>query len=135
VQRFLTSSVIAALTLIAAGCAGGTAKVSGVVSLDGHPVEGATVSFTPASGDGSGVGGSYGKTNAEGKYSLRTVNGDHPGAAVGKHKVTISLSKGDPNNPEGDAKEVIPARYNSKSELTYDVPPGGTDKANFELKK
>jgi len=124
-----------AVALATAGCGGGAASVSGVVTLDGKAVEGASVTFAPASGDGGGLGGSYGKTDAQGRYSLRTVAGDKTGAAVGKHKVSISLSRGDPNNPDSGGKELIPAKYNAKSELTFEVPSGGTDKADFTLTK
>lgn len=134
-RRFFASVSVLVVTLSALGCGGGPANVSGVVTLDGKAVEGATVTFTPDSKDGGGVGGSYGKTDAQGRYTLRTVSGDKPGAVVGKHKVTISQSIPDPNNAEGIAKELIPARYNAKSDLTFDVPSGGTDKANFDLKK
>lgn len=132
-RRF--GACITVFTLFAAvGCGGGTASVSGTVTLDGKPIEGASVTFTPASGDGGGVGGSYGKTDAQGKFTLRTVAGDRSGAAVGKHKVAISLSKGEnPKNPEAAQKDTIPAKYNAKSDLTFDVPSGGTDKANFDL--
>ena len=119
-----------------AGCGSSTASVSGVVTLDGKPLEGASVSFAPASGDGGGVGGSSGKTDAQGRYTLRTVVGDKSGAAVGKHKVTISLYKEDPKNPDGaGGKELVPAKYNVKSDLTFDIPSGGTDKADFALTK
>ncbi len=30
--------------------------------------------------------------------------------------------------------EILPARYNSKTELTFTVPSSGTDAANFDLK-
>jgi len=131
--RHFGTCIIAIALFAVAGC-GRAVSVSGVVTLDGKPIEGAAVSFTPASGDGGGLGGSYGKTDAQGKFSLRTVIGDKPGAAAGKHKVTISLSQGaDPNNPEAAQKELIPAKYNTKSELTFDVPSGGTNKANFDL--
>ena len=73
----------AVMLLVASGCGGNTVPVSGVVTLDGKPVEGAAVSFTPEKSDG--VGGSYGKTDAQGRYSLKTVIGDKAGAAAGKH--------------------------------------------------
>ena len=133
-QLFVPVVALVAAALVS-GCGGGPAAVSGVVSLDGKPVEGATVNFTPAAGDGGGLGGSYGKTDAQGRYTLQTVAGDKRGAAVGKHKVTISLSKPDPSNPEGAAKDLIPAKYNVKSDLTFDVPSGGTNKADFALTK
>lgn len=133
-MRLIRVGAVLLLAAAVAGCGGGSvAKVSGVVTLDGAPVEGATVSFTPASGDGGGVGGSAGKTDAEGRYTLRTVVGDRPGAAVGKHKVTISKFKEDPKNPEGKGQEFIPAKFNHNSTLTFDVPSGGTDKADFPL--
>jgi len=125
----------AALVLAAVGCGGSTGRVSGVVTLDGQPLEGATVTFTPAAGDGGGVGGSTGKTDAQGRYTLRTVVGDSPGAAAGKHRVSISLFKPNPNNPDQAGTDVVPARFSdpSKTELTFDVPSGGTDKADFRL--
>ena len=134
-KRAFVSIVGLVAVALLGGCGGGTPSVSGVVTLDGKPVEGATVTFTPASGDGGGVGGSYGKTDAQGRYSLKTVAADKAGAAVGKHKVTISLSQPDPKNPEGAAKDLIPAKYNVKSDLTFDVPSGCTDKADFALNK
>jgi hypothetical protein len=135
VKRAFVSIVVLGAVALVSGCGGGPASVSGVVTLDGKPVEGATVNFTPASGDGGGLGGSYGKTDAEGRYALRTIAADKPGAAAGKHKVTISLAKADPTNPEGAAKDLIPPKYNVKSDLTFDVPSGGTDKADFALTK
>lgn len=125
--------LLGAAALAAGGCGGGPAAVSGVVTLDGKPVEGATVSFSP---EGAGtVGGSTGKTGPDGRYTLRTVTADKPGAAPGKHKVTISLSRTDAKNPDGAVTDAIPAKYNTKSELTFDVPSGGTDKADFALTK
>jgi hypothetical protein len=125
-----------AVALAAAGCGGSTGRVSGVVTLDGQPLEGASVTFSPISGRDDGVGGSTGKTDAQGRYSLRTVVGDKTGAAVGKHKVSISLYRENPVNPDQAGKELVPPKYSdpSRTELTFDVPSGGTDKANFELK-
>jgi hypothetical protein len=121
--------------VIPVGCGGSTSRVSGVVTLNGQPLEGATVSFTPASGDGGGVGGSTGKTDAQGRYTLRTVVGDATGAAVGKHKVTISLYRENPTNPDQAGTETVPPQYSdpAKTELSYDVQSGGTDQANFAL--
>jgi hypothetical protein len=121
------------LAAVVVGCGGGNrASVSGTVTLDGKPAEGATVSFTPESGAG-GVGASYGKVDAAGRYTLETVIGDHRGAAVGRHRVSISLSQPNPQNPDRAATERIPTRYNVNSELTFDVPSGGSDKADFAL--
>jgi hypothetical protein len=135
-RRWWAGSLAAVALLAAVGCGGGTATVGGVVTLDGKPLEGAVVTFSPTGGDpNGGVGGSSGRTDAEGRYTLRTVIDDKPGAAVGKHRVVISKFGGtDPKNPEGGGKEMLPLKYSQNSELTFDVPAGGSDKANFDLK-
>lgn len=74
------------------GCSGGsngnrppTYPVSGTITLNGKPVDGATVTFEPMEGKGSAVG----STDAQGKYNLSTFNsGD--GAIEGQFKVSIS---------------------------------------------
>ena len=128
------------------GCGSGTtlAPVSGRVTMNGKPQEGASVNFEPqSSGEKKSLEAplnSVGKTDEKGEYSLETIKG-HKGALVGKHKVYISLHKvqpgsGDERVPRGGwpKKDLVPIRYNEKSELTIDVPSGGTDKANFDLK-
>ncbi|MBA4065906.1 MAG: hypothetical protein C0501_19740 [Isosphaera sp.] len=123
----------AAAALCLAGCGGGPEPVSGVVTLDGTPVEGAAVTFAPEAGDGGGVGGSYGRTGPDGRYTLKTVVGDRPGAARGKHRVTVSKTTADPANPDGRVREAIPARYTTPGALTVDVPAGGTTAADLVL--
>lgn len=134
-MRRVRIPLVALLILAATGCSGGIVPVSGVVTLDGKPVEGASVNFTPEKPESAGAGGAYGKTDSQGRYSLKTVIGDKPGTVAGKYKVTISLSRATPNNPDGPEKELIPTKYNAKSDLTFDVPPGGTDQADFTLTK
>lgn len=131
--RWWACGLAAVALLTAVGCGGGgTAAVGGVVTMNGKPVEGAVVTFNP---QGVEVSGSSGRTDAQGRYTLRTVLDDKSGAAVGKHRVAISQYKaGDPKNPESAGKETIPLRYNQNTELTFDVPAGGTDKADFDLK-
>ena len=125
--------VAALLAFAVAGCGGGnTANVSGVVTLDGKPLDGAAVTFTPTTG--GDIGGSTARTDAQGRYTLRTVSGDKPGAALGNHRVAVSLSKENPKNQDLAVTDVVPARYNQKTELKFDVPAGGTDAANFDLK-
>jgi hypothetical protein len=129
-----------------------TVPASGVLKMDGKPLEGATVNLY--SDDGVVA---YGKTDAEGKFSLKSSIGPntYDGAKVGKHKVSIAKTLND--GKEGtdatsdDPKEktrmspmmtgpvkqtfIVPAKYNTpqRSELTCDVPEGGTDKLSFEI--
>ena len=144
----------AALLLAAAlaGCGGGgeldVGEVQGVVTLDGKPLPNAVVTFVPKAGGPSGVG----KTDAEGKYQLLTVN--ERGAVIGEHMVSIvcvpetpaaaeSYSSDDPRYAEAMAKRTnykqakpvtkLPERYNLQTELVEEVE-SGSNEINFELK-
>jgi len=114
--------------LALAGCGGGLPSVSGVVTLDGKPLANASVSFQP---EGGGTQGSYAKTDEEGRYTLKVVGSDRAGAVAGKHVVRISQFEGSGSDSGG--REKLPARYNAKTTLTFEVPAGGTDKADFAL--
>lgn len=85
---------IGAVAVLAAvvGCGGGatsvkTVPVKGKVTLDGKPVEGATVQFAPEQGS-SGRAAS-GLTKSDGTFELTTVGGG-AGAVPGKYKVAIT---------------------------------------------
>ena len=116
--------------------------VSGVVTMDGQPLEGAVVSFQPIATEGDNSGpGSSGRTDASGKFSLATqAKEPEPGAVVAQHKVRISMGGGDTPPPDDSDEDVepvfegIPMRYNLKSELKFVVPADGSDQANFDLK-
>jgi hypothetical protein len=140
--------ILCGLLMIAAGCGGGVqvVPVSGTVYLDGKPKAGLHVTFQPLGSKATPNPGrgSHGITDADGKYTL-TYDGTRPGAVVGEHKVaicTVLEGEGENVDPEtGSAdgtpvkggQEIIPVKYNDRTILTFDVPRGGTDKANFEL--
>ena len=66
----------------------GLVKVTGTVTYQSKPVDGATVTFSPVSG-GRAAGG---RTDAGGKFQLTTLNaGD--GAPPGKYKVAVSKTE------------------------------------------
>lgn len=130
---------LVAAPLLLAGCSGNPyeiAPVSGRITLDGDPVAKAIVSFEPVGeGDKLRLGpGSFGVTDAEGRYTLETVD-RRSGAVVGEHRVTISTFRAAPDRSKMEVvrKEEIPARYNDESELTFVVPPEGSENADFEL--
>jgi hypothetical protein len=139
----MRARLLLGLALVAAlGCGGkGFAPVSGTVTLDGKALAGATVSFQPIAPAGSVEAGpgSVGKTNDKGEYTLTGDRGQK-GAIAGKHRVTITclqqqVGDGDARPPRGGwpLADKVPARYNTNSQETFDVPSGGTDKANFAL--
>ncbi|HEV3203175.1 MAG TPA: hypothetical protein VGY77_02275 [Gemmataceae bacterium] len=126
--------------LLTIGCSGGkTAPVSGKVTLDGKPLADATVVFQPIGSEKSVSPGpgSQGKTDENGHYSLQVVGEGTHGAYVGKHRVEISKFVREKGEASGDrdnrSRDIVPPKYNLKTTLTRDVPPGGTQKANFDL--
>jgi hypothetical protein len=129
------------IILITAGCGGSPFRVqpvSGVVTLDGVALPNARLSFQPRrAGDAVVAGpGSYGTTDANGRYQLRTLDGQR-GAVVGTHDVTISTyqAKADPANdePTVETPEKVPPRYFQPGVLTFVVPATGSNSANFHL--
>src|SRR4051794_27542937 len=82
----------AALLLVMAsvtGCGSGLASVEGGVTLDGTPVQGATVTFVPDSGSVSQV--ISGQTDASGKFVLGS--GGKSGAPAGNYKVVVTKTE------------------------------------------
>jgi hypothetical protein len=125
------------LALLLAGCSGSDrpplAKVSGIVTLDKTPVEGAAVMFMPVAGGRP----AQGLTDAQGKFTLTTFD-DGDGAILGEHKVTVTkvqitgakaTADGLSGTTEaGQIKEVwiVPQRYSvpETSKLTAKVEKG-----------
>jgi len=74
------------MAFVVAGCGNRPSKVTGTVTLDGTPVEGATVTFIPVDGKARSASGS---TSADGTFELTTFK-DKDGALPGDYKVTVS---------------------------------------------
>src|SRR5262249_28892104 len=88
----LVGLVVAAMVPVV-GCGGATVKpikVEGVVTLDGQPLPGATVSFLPNEGGRTASG----RSDADGSFRLTTFNTDD-GALPGEYKVIVTVVKGD----------------------------------------
>jgi hypothetical protein len=126
-SRACLVGIVLALPLAGCGTTYKTAPVSGRVTLDGKALGHATVMFIPVAGSGDKglLPSSSALTDEDGRYSL-TLNsgGNGNGAVVGKHNVVISL---------GSHKQ-LPEKYNRHTTLECDVPAGGRDDANFDLK-
>ena len=140
-QRLLVGFVLVTLF----GCGGQpyqVAQVSGKVTLDGKSLANASITFAPmATKDNIAPGPTAtGLTDADGHYKL-IFDKNTPGAVVGKCRVYITsiVAAGvtedkDGGPPVKQVKDRVPAKYNLNTELTCDVPAGGSDQANFELK-
>ncbi len=120
------------------------ARVSGRVTLDGQPLAKASITFVPQAVQGNIAPGPTAAafTDADGRYTLG-IDSDTPGAVVHKCRIFITTLVGDstpadqdggPPTPKKRPKDKVPAKYNTETTLTFDVPPEGTDQANFDLK-
>jgi hypothetical protein len=134
--------LLAALGLAAPGCSGSGDElprdpVSGTVSLDGEPLSGGSIQFTPAA-DSAGAPITGGSPIENGRFSIARTDGLVPG----KYRVSISKpdqksvaqTKGPVAKGTQLAKELIPMKYNARTELSAEIPKGGTSSLNFELK-
>lgn len=109
--------------------------VSGTVTLEGEPVEGATISFFPLFEGGQELRSAQ-KTDSSGFYEMQ-YSQDRKGVMLGNHQVQISTKDWE-KQPDGSNKiipERIPRHYfGPDSVLTFDVQEGEND-ASFELSK
>jgi hypothetical protein len=121
---FLRLSSCLALAVLLVGCGGGNfVAVTGTVTLDGKPLEGAGIMFQP---DAGGIPAT-GTSDAEGRFTLTT--GNERGATIGIHSVAVSKPIDNPahaNVEEGvivDIKLATPIKYASPrtSGLSVDV--------------
>lgn len=120
------------LGLASLGCGGreGLAPVSGRVTINGRPVEGLGITFTPL--DQPQVRPSVGTCDANGNYTLMFTSTE-PGGTIGRNRVSIIQT----DSPEGDvANDVprVPPEFGDESTLEYEVKPGSNTNVDFDLK-
>jgi hypothetical protein len=148
------------MTCVAMGCntgGPGSNYVEGVVTLDGQPIEGVTVGFSPTEGS-TGVP-AVGMTDANGVFKLTSIQGGEPerGAEAGEYNVTFAKSvtstgsdsvtksedegygKVDYSREPLKTEHIIPPKYGDPktSGFTVRVKSGKNtgDEFKFDLKK
>ncbi len=115
------------------GCGSGAAAgVSGKVTLDGSPLDDATITFVPVSG---GQRQAAWATVKDGQYTIAAKDGLGTGQFhVEIRALRVTAEKTTQNDPTLiPAKEIVPSKYNSKSELIVEIKPG-KNTADFDLK-
>ena len=136
--RFCLASLLLVALPTLIGCDGGssggpkTVNASGVVTLDGAPVEKAQVVFI----DDANQYPAFSATDAQGKFSLK-LSEEKQGAVPGPYKIQVSktiLDSGD--GAEVSLKYGLPKKYSNfmESGLTYTIPESGTSDIKLELK-
>jgi hypothetical protein len=85
--------------------------------------------------------GSASLTDENGRYTL-IYDGERPGAIIGPHRVRIFTKFGVSAPPDDKSesstgavsfREPIPAEWHERSTKSFEVPRGGTDKADFDI--
>lgn len=101
------------------------APASGVVLLDGAPLANASITTQPIAANSRNPGsGSFGRTDAEGRFELELVKPAMRGAIIGEHRVMIRPANGD----------KWPTTFIDGS-LRIQVPNEGTKELRLELTK
>ncbi|MFN9718304.1 MAG: carboxypeptidase-like regulatory domain-containing protein [Planctomycetota bacterium] len=117
----LMTAICAGISLT--GCGRGDmpelGDVHGKVTLDGKPVAGINILFTPETGRPAG-----GQTDEEGNYELNYLDG-YSGCKIGPAQVTFEWS------PGVEASAPVPARY-MKEGYSVEVK-AGSNEMNFPM--
>ena len=121
---------VAGVVLVAGmcGCGGDErlASVSGRVTVNGQPVEGLTVTFTPLDEESRP---SSGTCDGQGHYQAMFTRGQ-AGATVGRNQVSFSA----PFDPETRGPAfAIPAEYGAESTREFTVTTGRNTHVDFDL--
>ena len=127
IQSHVRVSLLLGILVLVCGCGHGPklVPVSGTVKLDGQPLTDATVNFLFNDYPRPAVG----RTDTSGKFSLSYNN--RAGAPLGACKVMIRKQ----GKAAGDAalRELIPGRYNSNTQLQFEVTKQGPNEFNLDL--
>jgi hypothetical protein len=127
------SVLFVAVCCALAGCSGKTVKsgkVTGDVSLDGQPLKSGVIHFLPADGKSATTDAMI----VDGKYAVEMPPGDKR-ISISAPKVMGKRKAYDtPDSPMLDiVQELLPARYNTQSDLTLTVTTDLQQK-NYDLK-
>ncbi|MBA2117050.1 carboxypeptidase-like regulatory domain-containing protein [Bremerella alba] len=136
-STFLPLAVLFASIGLLSGCNADSnlSLVQGIVTLDGKPLPGASVTFQPQP---STMGQTArGRTDETGRYTLKVRSKES--IVAGEYRVEVKVVN-EITNQQGmvvgekeDPKLKIARRYNDKTELTADVQPGQNNEFNFDV--
>jgi hypothetical protein len=137
--RYLAVTVAAALAVIAGCGSGATSRspIKGSVRYDGQPVDQGGIAFIP---EGADTGEKRFRATGEikdGQYELDSRHGPNTGkyrVEITWHKKTGKQVAGERGHKRDQTQQVIPAKYNTQSELVIEIERGHNTR-DFDLKK
>lgn len=110
------------------GCSKDANSVTGQVTLDGNPLPDALVTFIPET---KGARIALATTDENGSYRLKSSR-NISDVTPGSYKVEITTGTLIPDG-EGVTSEIVPPRFNKKTELSREINPG-PNQIDFDLK-
>jgi hypothetical protein len=128
--RFVRSLAVVVSCLALSGCGDQLSQVSGMVTLDGQPVQAkdgvmATIMFQSVAGGAAAVG----RLDEEGRYHIST--GSQTGLTPGEYVATCAINKLIPSTTGGaaSAKAMSDPKYadSSTSGFKFNVEPGDNE--------
>ena len=132
----LLATLLAVASIAGCGQSDGRFGLSGVVRLDGAPIDRGSINFDPASVPART---STGAMIIDGRYAVAAAQGLLPGT----YRVRVFWPQSTGAKPDGlgplggvsapSPQERIPDRYNSKSELTVEVQAHSANRFDFDL--
>ena len=129
--RASTVAVVGLASLLfCAGCTPQAATVSGQVTLDGAPLDDANISFVPRDGGQKQAGWA---TISGGHYAIPETS--RLGTGAFRVEIRALRATGEKSSDPSmiPSKEIIPPKYNTRSELSAEIKPG-PNRADFSLK-
>jgi hypothetical protein len=121
-SRYAVAGVGVVVALLLTGCGPKPVKVSGTVTLNGQPVDGASVQFVPADGSGRQASGG---TDKDGKFQLTTYE-NNDGAMPGEYKVVVKytppVETGASANTEVMKQVIAQQQKDAKKKPKYVIP-------------
>jgi hypothetical protein len=131
-MKYFLAAMAFIILLSAIGCGNsGPMPVSGVVTLDGQPLERGKLDFQPTDNKGPTAAAVI----KDGKYDCSVMPGGKTvritgGKVTGKHQFTPGVAE---SPMVEDIKPLVPSCYNTESTLTCEIVRG-TSSYNFDLK-
>jgi hypothetical protein len=134
--RFAALAALGLLMAGAPGCGDGSGRVavSGRVTVDGQALESGVIAFLPAEGT---KGPAAGAEIKQGAYSVGRQGGPLPGTyrveIKGTRKTGRQIKDSFSTAMVDEIEQFLPAKFNTESELSAEIKPGGSDSLDFTL--
>jgi len=123
--------LLATLFFVGCGSSGGldVQPVRGKVTFDGEPISEGRILFRAVDGDKR----AFSAEIVGGQYQVETLPGKMTVEITASRLIPGKFDESNPGEKVPVGEMYIPARYNSQTELTAEVPSGGAEQLDFAL--